>query len=488
MTPGIRRTFHLLACVLISCSSLTAQDNVRSGLFADADRVLTQAREKQANLYAPTNFGKGMEAYREADDDFKRGRNLEDIRTKLREATSWFNRSIEACKLAEVTFSRVMAARTDALSADAPKYANELWMRAEALFTGAAKELEDGDVNDAKKESGEAETLYRNGELEAIKGNYLAPARELLKRANDMDAKDNAPKTMQKAVRLSTQVENMLKQNRYDTDEARQVAQEAKYEASHAIHLHQRINQIRKEDKTDEDIILASEDALRSVAAALEIHAAFDTGLEPAAASIVAEVNKRKQKAAQDAASIRQQENEIANLKQQVASMEGRLGTLSETEKSLQDKLNKQRKQEETIAQVGSSFSTYEASVVRDGNNIVIRLYGLTFPVGRNTIEPQFFPLLTKVQDAIKRFPGCQVAIEGHTDSQGSDETNQRLSDSRAEAVATYLRANLGTVVPMTYQGYGESKPVASNDVAEGRARNRRIDIVIVPEWAIVGR
>jgi outer membrane protein OmpA-like peptidoglycan-associated protein len=107
--------------------------------------------------------------------------------------------------------------------------------------------------------------------------------------------------------------------------------------------------------------------------------------------------------------------------------------------------------------------------------------------VGRNTIDAQFFPLLTKVQDAIKKFPGCQVAIEGHTDSQGSDETNQRLSESRADAVASYIKANFGANVPVASQGYGESRPVASNDTFEGRAKNRRIDVVIVPSWAIVG-
>ena len=106
---------------------------------------------------------------------------------------------------------------------------------------------------------------------------------------------------------------------------------------------------------------------------------------------------------------------------------------------------------------------------------------GLTFPVGKNTIESQFFPLLTKVQNAIKRFSGCQVAIEGHTDSQGSDETNQRLSDARAEAVGSYLMANLGISVPITNQGYGESRPIASNDTPEGRAKNRRIEIILVP-------
>ncbi len=133
---------------------------------------------------------------------------------------------------------------------------------------------------------------------------------------------------------------------------------------------------------------------------------------------------------------------------------------------------------------ISSMFTREEGNVLRDGDNIVIRLYGLSFPVGKNTIEAEYYSLLTKVQDAIKRFPKCSVTIEGHTDSQGSDELNQTLSESRAKAVAEYLMANMGVELPINHHGYGESRPVASNDTPEGRARNRRIDVVIAPQWS----
>ncbi|MBM2840433.1 MAG: OmpA-like protein [Bacteroidetes bacterium] len=467
-----------VVALVVGLSLARSQDNVRVGLFGDADKAMSVAREKKANLYAPISFGKAMEYYKDADDDFKKGRNLEDIRAKLRAAISYLNKALEACKLAEVTFARVMAARTDALSADAMKYSTDLWNKAERGFNGAARDLEDGDVNAAKKGAGEAETIYRTAELEAIKGNYLAPARDLLKKADDQDVKDNAPKTLDKARRLSVQVENLLKQNRYDTDEARQIAQEAKYEATHAIYLHQRIAQSKKEDKSFEDVMLTGEDALRAVAGALDISAKFDAGTDGAVKDMIAEVNRRESKAAQDAAAIKQQESEIGNLKQLIASMETRLGTISEVEKALQNKLNEQKKQEETVVQVAAMFQYNEASVVRDGNNVIIRLSGLTFPVGRNTIESQFFPLLTKVQDAIKKFPGCQVAIEGHTDSQGGDEANQRLSGARAEAVGSYLMANLGASVPITNhqsQTRVTGRPIPS-PVTTHRRGGRRTD------------
>lgn len=481
--------FHLLVLFFATtCEMSFAQDRLRGQLFDETDRVMAQAREKKADLYSPTNFGKALEFYKDAEDDFKRGRNLDDIRGKLKGANSYFAKAIDACKVAEVTFSSTMAARTDALSADAPKFSVEIWKKGEEQFKSAAQELEGGDINDARKEAGGAETFYRTAELEAIKANYLSPARQLLRRADDMDVKDNAPRTLDKAKKLSTQVETLLKQNRYDTDEARQLAQEAKYEASHAIYLHQAIAKLKKDDKDFEEVMLMAEEPVKRIAASVDAPVEFDAGFEGPSKEVINAINQLKNKAAQDGQTIKSQESEIANLRQQVASMEGRLGSLSETEKDLQRKLGRQKEQEESIAQVNRLFSAGEGNVVRDGNNIVIRLWGLTFPVGRNTIEPQYFPLLTKVQDAIRKFPGCQVAIEGHTDSQGSDETNQRLSEARAEAVSEYLKANMVAGFPITWAGYGESRPVASNDTFAGRAKNRRIDVVIVPEWVIVGK
>ncbi len=80
-------------------------------------------------------------------------------------------------------------------------------------------------------------------------------------------------------------------------------------------------------------------------------------------------------------------------------------------------------------------------------------------------------------------FPKSDVRVEGHTDSYGTDEANLKLSEERSEAVRLYLTANMGSGAPkITSVGYGETRPIANNETADGRAKNRRIDIVIVPQ------
>jgi OOP family OmpA-OmpF porin len=88
---------------------------------------------------------------------------------------------------------------------------------------------------------------------------------------------------------------------------------------------------------------------------------------------------------------------------------------------------------------------------------------------------------LKKAVGFVRKYPNANVKIEGHTDSMGTEQYNEKLSEQRADAVQNYLiqkgavqRANISTV------GYGESRPIADNKTDEGRAENRRVDILIL--------
>jgi OmpA-OmpF porin, OOP family len=475
------RMLFTLFVVLFLSSSANAQEAVRSQLFGDTDKLFAQAKENSAVLYAPRTYEKALEAYHDAEEAFKRGKDLSDVQSLLKESSSLLNKALEVSKLGEVTFPKVMAARKAAKTAEADGSAAELWTKAEAQFKRAATDLEDGDVKSARDEASEAEATYRTAELEAIKTSYLAPARELLAKADDSKVKKLAPKTLEHARTLTAQVEDLLKQNRYDTDEARQMAVEAKQEAQHAIALNEYLQTWEGGDKTLEDLVNSFEGRLQDVARALEMPLHFSEGYDPAVQSLVTAITNRAAKAASDSALLKEKNGEIGSLKQQVASMESRLGTLTESERELKTRIEGQRKAEELFAQVAAMFTLQEGTVLRDGNNVIIRLTGLNFPTSRNAIEPQYFGTLTKVQDAIRKYGSCRVAIEGHTDSRGSDDSNLKTSEGRAQAVAEYLKANMGTGVPIASRGMGESRPIASNDSPEGRAKNKRIDVVISP-------
>jgi outer membrane protein OmpA-like peptidoglycan-associated protein len=111
---------------------------------------------------------------------------------------------------------------------------------------------------------------------------------------------------------------------------------------------------------------------------------------------------------------------------------------------------------------------------------MTITLKGIYFNTGKSTIKPESRPALEDAAKMLKDNPTIKVEIQGHTDSQGSEESNSRLSDARANAVVTYLVTNLGIDrARLTARGFGESMPVADNETADGRALNRRVEFVI---------
>ena len=477
-------------------STAFAQDAVRKQLFSEADELKAKAKELRAEFYAPTSYKKAMEYYNDAVEQYNDGKSLEDIREDVKNAELYFAKSLDASKKGEETFRSTTNARNDALTAGAVRSSVKLYNQAEEKFIRATFKLEDGNESSAFEAAREAESLYRTAELEAIKANFLTPARDLLKLADDLDVKDNAPLTLNKSQRLVHQVEMLLRGNRYDTDSARDLARLARYEAAHAIYLHKLITSLKKQDKTYEEVMLESETQFQRVAGALGIRARFDSGYGGPVNEMNAAIRRFDQRLLKDADTLHQlasiigqKDNEIDNLRQQVNAAQARLGSLTEAEKKLQEegrrleqRLILSKEQENTIRRVSTMFGDDEASILRQADDVVIRVYGVSFPVGRSSIEAEYYPLLTKVQDAIKRFPGCSVRIEGHTDSQGPDDKNQSLSESRARAVAEYLMANMSVQLGVNSQGYGESRPIASNDTPEGRAKNRRIDVVITPE------
>lgn len=105
------------------------------------------------------------------------------------------------------------------------------------------------------------------------------------------------------------------------------------------------------------------------------------------------------------------------------------------------------------------------------------------FDTGRYDLKPGSTKLLVNSLVGIKAKPGWLIVVAGHTDSTGDEQANQALSLKRAESVRNWMR-DTGDVPESCFavQGYGESRPVASNDTAQGRALNRRVEISLVPQ------
>lgn len=110
----------------------------------------------------------------------------------------------------------------------------------------------------------------------------------------------------------------------------------------------------------------------------------------------------------------------------------------------------------------------------------VMTLSGEAFASGQSKLKPEARANLQRVVEFISRFPGKDVLVEGHTDSQGGENLNQVLSQKRAEAVRDALVQEGVESSRLTVVGLGKDRPVADNATREGRARNRRVEIVVL--------
>ncbi len=468
-----RSVVGLVLLFLATAAGAADSAAMRASLFSEADRVYNAAKSARADILAPQSYIAATKAYDKAEQRLNRGQSIERIRRDLDKAVAHFKTAVEATRLAEVTFTKVLKARSNARAAQADSHTPEDWKKAEAQFATAARALEDGSVNKAQKYAAIAESTYLDAELSSIKVNYLSEARKIIAGAKKAKVDRLAPKTLSKARSLLAQAEKKLSDSRYDTDEPRLLAKQAKYEAKHAIYIANLVSSLRDKELSPEDFILRSEQPVVEIASALDMVAEFDEGPQRP----TAEIRERIKRLRQESFELTERQNQIMALETEMQALEQKLGVQSQ-------RLAQQEQHRQRLRQVESLFSVKEAVVLSQGGNIVIRTIGLNFDSGSAQIGSRYFGLLKKVQQALRQYPDGTVVVEGHTDSFGSDEANLALSKKRAEAVRDYLIANMpsGESRRIDAVGYGESRPIGNNETAEGRVKNRRIDLLLIPQ------
>jgi len=136
---------------------------------------------------------------------------------------------------------------------------------------------------------------------------------------------------------------------------------------------------------------------------------------------------------------------------------------------------NQEKKLREDLAGTG-------VDVVRDGDYIQLQMpSSITFDTGQAVIKPAFRPVLDDISSTLSQYESTIVNIDGHTDSVGTEESNQRLSENRANSVRAYMVSRGIISQRILTRGYGELMPIADNSTEYGRQQNRRVEITLQP-------
>jgi outer membrane protein OmpA-like peptidoglycan-associated protein len=123
-----------------------------------------------------------------------------------------------------------------------------------------------------------------------------------------------------------------------------------------------------------------------------------------------------------------------------------------------------------------------EAAIAREGDKLYVALpSGILFDVDKKEIKPTARDSIAQAAEVLVKYPDTYITVEGHTDSTGTSEYNQKLSESRADAVRDMLMRDGVPASRLSSKGYGESAPIADNSTPDGRQLNRRVQLEIRP-------
>jgi len=337
--------------------------------------------------------------------------------------------------------------------------------------------VEDGNIEKAKKMRPELLAQYQQIQLVALKKNTMSLAKSALADARQQRATKYAPKTLAQAEEEMALAVTILDADRSQTEKANLHAQKAKWLAEQSAAISETIKDFDRRDYTMEDIVLWHQQQLQTINEPLGGQLPFN---EPDK-KVVLGFRNTIDKLVNERNMTRAQLQEAEQLSQaQQQSAEKRIaGMMSAT----QAEKEKQRAEQQKFEAVQALFNETEANVYRQRTNVLISAHGFQFPSGQSEIQANNFPLMNKIIRAIKTFPNAYIEVSGHTDSMGDDASNQLLSESRAAKVAKFLN-EVGEIPSsrIMSKGFGETRPVASNENREGRAENRRVEIKIVNE------
>ncbi len=241
-------------------------------------------------------------------------------------------------------------------------------------------------------------------------------------------------------------------QRRQEAEKARQQAETAKAEA------------LRMQQEAQQAAAAAGRqqaEAEKASAAAL---------LQQQAAQAAADQAAKDRAAAQAAADQAGKDRAAAQAQQRAAEAE----TEKARQAAAQAEAEKAQLRAQLLAQLNSILQTRDSA-----RGLIVNMSDVLFDTGSYTLKPGAREKLAKISGIVLAHPGLLLQIEGHTDSVGGDEFNQQLSERRAGSVRDFLAEQGVSPSSITAHGFGKTQPVASNDTAEGRQRNRRVELVV---------
>ncbi len=415
-------------------SSPAAEISIQRGL-------IDQAYEAQVDVLASSPLKKAESFFSKAKNSNEKGKAPDEVLEALGISKSYLNKATEEANQLAPNFNDLLKSRRAALLVGAKGvYSSEI-----SSLDNKFRDFTD-DMDDSKTVKAEDKTAlqskYLDLELFAIKKTNLDEIRNVIAQAKDKGAEKMTPAAFDQAEQKLNSAEKTIETDRHSVAQIGLATKEAMTSARHLMSLLESAKLSKTQTPEQRAVTLDAREKDVSQANA----AANDARLQSK--------NKDQQ--------LVQQGVNLAMVKGQNSAL-------------------KHREQEDAIVtDAEAQFGKTEADVYRQDGNLVIRLKTMNFASGESDLPADSIQILTKVKEVIKKLGATAVTVEGHTDGVGTGATNQVLSEKRAKAVAKFFNADQVLADnKIESMGFGFSKPIATNKTKEGRAQNRRVDVII---------
>ena len=436
---------------------------------------IDHARTESLDVLSPDWFSKAEASLGDARDLRERKAAASEVLAAVARGHAELDKGFDIADLSGEILASALAARSGARRAGATAYP-EAYAKAENRLLGLARAVEGGDADEAKRGRADVAAEFRALELRAVKEKTLRRVTEAMGQAKADGAQRYAPRALAATQSKVAAVEAFIESQPHAHREMGERAAQTLLEARRLVALTRRAREIANDGP--ETSARREDDLLAALTAGLKLPEARDRSFEQRRTGIVDAVGRLTADRDYLVSQNRELRAQVAQAKIDHARLEGQ----SAEERAQVQRLEAERHFRRLYDEVSGYFDAGDAQVYKQADRLIIRLHGLKFPVGTATVSPDGYVLLAKVQKSIRAFGEPDVVVEGHTDDTGPPALNQVLSQRRADAVRDYLVSN--NVLPaerIRAIGKRFSEPIASNKSAEGRASNRRIDVVIEP-------
>ncbi len=311
----------------------------------------------------------------------------------------------------------------------------------------------------------------------------FAKAQASLKMAEDALANKANKREIVSRAREAVQFSEDARALAVERQEAERIAQEreaaaakakAEAEAKAATEAAEAKRKADEEVRRQAELAGAREAQMKAEAEAAALRAKAEADAQAAKAKAEAYAAAAKAKAEADAAAAKAKaEQEALRAKEEAAK--------AEAERARQDAERAEREKQELRARLLEQFNRILET--RDTpRGLVVTMADVLFDTGKYDLRPTAREKLARLSGIVLAHPGLLLQVEGHTDSTGSDEFNQKLSEQRAGTTRDYLIQQGLTAGSITAKGFGKTMPAADNGTAEGRQKNRRVEIIVSGE------